>query len=826
VNTIPAKHARPRVLNVSNAILFFAAVSALFGVGAVSAEIPDGRALFPGTRAALPHAGLLLSFLLMAFAMLAAWYARFTSIREPTGAALRDMMPALLLAVPCVRTWLLHAGLNLPQMATTLMTPLLCAGAFVLFSGFNIVARLRGDARVHDVLAPRMARMQTDRAVVCIIFMLMMGTSTLLIIDEDRRNMIVGDEPSYLIIMESLRQFGTADVTRLYAEQPPLGDGVRLMGHPHITATSRPGTQYSVHHIGVSLLMLLPHWLMGFHGVMLFFAGVTSLAVCNLYLLNRAVSENRTGCAAVALLIGFSAPFSSYFRVIYPEPVAALFVLYGFRIWLVEAAPGRFRQWIGAAALAFLPWLHVKFLFLVLPLAALIFLFRTWPARRRKGAAAFAGYAAWVPFILWALSGAAMMAFFYHAFGNWKPDAQYRPGEGVHPEFVIRGLLGQLLDRDHGLLAVAPVYLLALPGLWILARRNGRLFVSSVLLMVTYLAGTAGHWMWWGGPCPPARFIMPALAFFTPCILLALEANRSRLVHALAAFFILIGAVASVSGMLHPGELTRHANVIYRYIPGLEAHPVLPCFYWHKNDPEQVSSYHTAAVIGALVIGMLVVYFRPVRKSSDKFDSLSAGFRTPFYFALILLLTGAVGLANHAFMMKDPHRFFEENILLARLKYPLDRYARPLARSGISPEAAHARITPPVVLECSLARWQQASSGNIPEQPRIFMSGPYTFLYPVQNTIRVDYEAIAGQEAGSPGFFEVTSDDGTRPLAQQDFDPAARQLSLAVAVDEIRSRVEFRASLTNSGSIRINGIRYTAQIGTAPSRVSESTSSR
>jgi len=79
----------------------------------------------------------------------------------------------------------------------------------------------------------------------------------------------------------------------------------------------------------------------------------------------------------------------------------------------------------------------------------------------------------------------------------------------------LRALAGLLLDRSFGLLPYAPVFLVALAGLAALVRARA----WAPLLAGAAVLGPALVWrMWWGGQCPPARFLVPMV----PVLALAL----------------------------------------------------------------------------------------------------------------------------------------------------------------------------------------------------------------------------------------------------------------------------------------------------------------
>jgi hypothetical protein len=73
------------------------------------------------------------------------------------------------------------------------------------------------------------------------------------------------------------------------------------------------------------------------------------------------------------------------------------------------------------------------------------------------------------------------------------------------------GWLGQLVDRENGLLVWAPIYLF-LPLAWVIDwRRNWPWLLPAASLFLI----SAAHDQWWGGFSPAARFLVPLIPVFT-----------------------------------------------------------------------------------------------------------------------------------------------------------------------------------------------------------------------------------------------------------------------------------------------------------------------
>ena len=112
-------------------------------------------------------------------------------------------------------------------------------------------------------------------------------------------------------------------------------------------------------------------------------------------------------------------------------------------------------------------------------------------------------------------------------FGLASPLALYGGVPADAQVLSWRALPGLFLDRSFGLLAVAPVFLLALAGLPVVLRR--REAWPHALVGLAVLAPLLSWRMWWGGQCPPGRFLVPMLPFLVVALALRLAHSRAGL---------------------------------------------------------------------------------------------------------------------------------------------------------------------------------------------------------------------------------------------------------------------------------------------------------
>ena len=116
-------------------------------------------------------------------------------------------------------------------------------------------------------------------------------------------------------------------------------------------------------------------------------------------------------------------------------------------------------------------------------------------------------------------------------------------------------------------------------------------FCRMAFLVLPSFVAFSSHWMWWGGPCPPGRFILPLLPLAAPALALCWHDFR----HPISRFiFILLSAftiVMSLMSLRMPGSLMFHRHFLRDFLPSLAAFPTLPLFFVHRSRPVPWVSY-------------------------------------------------------------------------------------------------------------------------------------------------------------------------------------------------------------------------------------------
>jgi hypothetical protein len=311
-----------------------------------------------------------------------------------------------------------------------------------------------------------------------------------------------GDEPHYLIIANSLLSDRDLKVENNYRQQDYRAYFAGTL-RPDYLRRGQDSEIYSIHAPGLPALVAPVFALFGYSGVLALLAAVSGAATGVAWSAAWRVTEDAGaawfGWAAVAL----SAPFFFQSFVMYPDALGAAIVMLG----VSTMVQGRFasdrRRLATGAALALLPWLHLRLAIAAGVLGLLIagrqFGTAGW---RRRLIALFA-----IP----AVSAGCWFAFFYVIYGTPDPRAPYGGSTQSSLAGVARGLAGLAFDQQFGLLPNAPIYLCAVLGFLPLARRDRRTAIELVTLILPYTLAVAAFQMWWGGTSSPARFLTPVL---------------------------------------------------------------------------------------------------------------------------------------------------------------------------------------------------------------------------------------------------------------------------------------------------------------------------
>lgn len=308
-----------------------------------------------------------------------------------------------------------------------------------------------------------------------------------------------GDEPHYLLITHSLLNEGDFNLADNYARQDySYYMAPQATVRAHTVPGKKPGTQYSFHSPGISLL-LLPFYALGSffrNGTLVFLLrfGMSifgSLLGLQIYLYARQEWQKERLALGLWFLAGFTSPVFFYSLHVYPEIVIALFSFTIFRLLRFSSSFSKSRLLLCGLLLFSFIWFHaLKYLFILGPLL----MYALWTLLKKHKVRLNLAYFLAVPLVTTAL----YFYFQYSLYGSFNPTSVSWQGAmdsgetvsflktlltGIPFRFRLESLAGYFLDQRDGLLFYAPVYFFAFLGLVEMARQKGKDF--WLLLSVT-----------------------------------------------------------------------------------------------------------------------------------------------------------------------------------------------------------------------------------------------------------------------------------------------------------------------------------------------------
>lgn len=257
--------------------------------------------------------------------------------------------------------------------------------------------------------------------------------------------------------------------------------------------------------------------------------GVTLLAwnamgaglVVALFLLLSDATHRPGLAAALAGCFALLPPFLFYPFQFFPEMPGALVLALVLRALLFDERWSAGRLAALGLLLAALPWLHQKFL-------------PVWGVLSLMSLAMAVGRLVTLRAILWlvlpqAVSLLLTALYNFAISGSVRPDALFLAWgpAGVTTEHIGQGFFGLLLDQRYGILAYAPLYLLAAAGAVMPGRGAARLRLALPAAFVYYMTVASAD-DWHGAVSNLGRYFMPVAPYAVALVGAATSATSSR----------------------------------------------------------------------------------------------------------------------------------------------------------------------------------------------------------------------------------------------------------------------------------------------------------
>jgi hypothetical protein len=351
---------------------------------------------------------------------------------------------------------------------------------------------------------------------------------------------LVGDEPHYLAISQSLARDGDLNVFNQY-----FRDGFKeFLRVEKLAAHGTWGKGYkkiySYHLPGVSLTLapfffikLSPPLLYFFLRAFLGLFGALLAALVYLFCLR--LWHSRSLAFFATLVFGLTAPVFFYSFHIFPEVQAMLLILSALYLLLFRAGGKDSRSlWAGLLLGSTIFW-GVKYALFIYPIALGFFAYWLWRRKWRR---------ALLLLVFPLLFQALFFYYLYHAYGNFSPNSVYY---GMLSPAGARELVDTLLnkitmnmrwetlldyffDQRDGLLLYNPFYFFAFPGL-LLALKNLRRYRLHLLVALPALLFVLNHAFSTirAGYCPQGRYLVPVAWALLLFALVYYRESRNRL---------------------------------------------------------------------------------------------------------------------------------------------------------------------------------------------------------------------------------------------------------------------------------------------------------
>ena len=376
-----------------------------------------------------------------------------------------------------------------------------------------------------------------------------------------------GDEPHYLVITQSLLADGDLRIGNNYRQRDyaPYFDGDL---DPHVIANGTDGSAYSVHPIGLPVLLAPAVAAGGYRGAVLLVIVLAAAAAAFTWQWVRRLTGSVSAATFGWAVTSTSVPFLCSSGTIYPEIPAALAVVVAAAMALPRSAPDLSdppqlptlpRALVLGLAAGALPWLHAKYA----PMSAALLGVGLWHIWRHTTLPAASrlriGVMTAAPYVLSLLG---WFSYFMIIWGSPWPSAAYGGADNTQMSVwsLAKGTAGLLADQEYGVISYAPALGIGVLGLWRLWRDKGHARAVGIGLCVVLgaLVGTVGAFqMWWGGASLPGRMIVSGLMLLAVPVAWEYRAAALRPQRrALYRLLLLIGLAASLASLaVHGGSL-------------------------------------------------------------------------------------------------------------------------------------------------------------------------------------------------------------------------------------------------------------------------------
>ena len=387
-----------------------------------------------------------------------------------------------------------------------------------------------------------------------------------------------GDGPHYLLVTQSLLKDRDIDLRNNYLNMDYKSYTPRKIPERswHVSGSCKHEAAYPAHYIGLSVLFIPFFAWAGANGTIFLMNLLTAATIAVSFLaISRLINGNKFYPLISVLVLGLTLPFAAHATKLAPGIPAAFIIMLSF--YLIVVIRSKFL--IAGLLLAFLPWLHFKYVLVCLLLVLFLIIKKItkvdFVAMRNILKVA-------VPL---SISIFLMGIYSNYFYGSFLPNTSLLESERLATYYsgIPYGLLGLFFDRKYGLLTYAPYFAIVPIGIvWYRLKKLPNFYtISSIIISFLLLHG----WfkVWCGCWFSPTRYLVEVLPFLTIFIATALYYSKSYLTKLLyligGAFSFLIFVKASLEPKLlymlakEPhNKLLASLDISDRLIPNIIRH--------------------------------------------------------------------------------------------------------------------------------------------------------------------------------------------------------------------------------------------------------------
>jgi hypothetical protein len=369
----------------------------------------------------------------------------------------------------------------------------------------------------------------------------------------------------------------------------------------------KDGGMYQVHNPGISFLMFPAYyidrrfaepqpgspaqWPPRLPTVNAFFLAVYAAWTVLIFQFLRRCGASAWVAWITSLASTLTLPASAFPYQYYPELIAGLFVTLIGNHLLFGDSRRHGTDFFFGLLVGYLPWLHVRYSIVAGALAVATLVL--WRGQWRRVLIYLTGIV--IPVVLYSW-------YAYRVTGSVMPSAMWG-AEGSGQNFVFLGMvknsLAYLVDREWGLFAHSPVFILALPGYWWLAKRKPAVAGLSAVVFLALLLPAAGKTL---VQTTPMRLICAVVPFgATP--LIEVLARRSRPARVVFGLLLILSLDNALVYNLHH---YRHFDTLVDW--GFSGWRVNMLFPAESRQPWRISPGNGWLLVGWMVaIGALFI---------------------------------------------------------------------------------------------------------------------------------------------------------------------------------------------------------------------------